>query len=352
MELNPAIVQPLLDWYRANARDLPWRHNVTPYRVWISEIMLQQTRVETVKGYFSRFLAALPDIPALAAVPEQALLKLWEGLGYYSRARNLQKAAQCVVAQYGGELPASYEALLQLPGIGSYTAGAIASIAFGLPVPAVDGNVLRVLTRVAADRSDIADPRTKKAVEAALRPLMPGAASGSLNQAFMELGATVCVPNAQPCCLECPLVALCEGHLQGIAETLPFKKPKPPRRVEARTIFVLEQEGRLALRRRPPKGLLASLWELPGAEGHLDDAGVVAAVRALGFEPVRLYPLPPVKHIFTHVEWRMNGWRVQLAPGKSGALTWATRAELQDKYPLPSAFRPFLQEWTNRNHEK
>lgn len=352
MELNPAIVQPLLDWYHAHARDLPWRRDVTPYRVWISEIMLQQTRVETVKGYFARFLAALPDIPALAVVPEQVLFKLWEGLGYYSRVRNLQKAAQFVVAQYGGELPASYQALLQLPGIGTYTAGAIASIAFGLPVPAVDGNVLRVLTRVAADHSDIADPHTKKAVEAALRPLMPGAASGTLNQALMELGATVCVPNAPPRCLACPLLALCEGRRQGISESLPFKKPKPPRRVEVRTIFVLEQEDRLALRRRPPKGLLASLWELPGAAGHLDDAGVVAAVRALELEPVRLYPLPPAKHIFTHVEWHMHGWRVQLAPGKSGTLTWVTRAELQEKYPIPSAFRPFLREWTNLHRKK
>lgn len=346
MELGKTV-QPLLDWYRANARDLPWRHEVTPYRVWVSEIMLQQTRVEAVKGYFTRFLQALPDIPALARVPEQTLLKLWEGLGYYSRARNLQKAANCVMEQYGGALPASYERLLALPGIGAYTAGAVASIAFGLPVPAVDGNVLRVLARVAADRSDIADPRTKKAAQAALRPVMPGRDSGAFNQALMELGATICAPNVPPRCQACPLAALCEGRRQGVAAALPVKKPRAPRRVESRTVFLLEQAGRLALRRRPPQGLLASLWELPNAAGRLDGAQAVAQVRALGLEPLRLHPLPPAKHIFTHVEWHMTGWRVQLEPGDSGGLTWATPAQMHGEYPLPSAFRPFLREYND-----
>ncbi len=345
MNMNQ-IVQPLLQWFEQNKRDLPWRHNCTPYRVWVSEIMLQQTRVEAVKGHFSHFLQAAPDIPALAALPEEKLLKLWEGLGYYSRARNLQKAAKQIMEQYGGNMPAVYEQLLALPGIGSYTAGAVASIAFGLPVPAVDGNVLRVWMRLTADHADIADLRTKRQTEAALQPLMPAEHSGTFNQALMELGAMVCVPNAAPKCSSCPLAEFCEAHRQGTELQFPVKKPKPPRRVEQRTILLLEQEGRLALRRRPPKGLLASLWELPGFGGALTQEQAVEAVRSLGLEPVRLKPLPPAKHIFTHIEWHMTGWRVWLAPlPEAQKLTWADADELRAGYPLPSAFRPFLREF-------
>lgn len=340
-----AIVQPLLSWYAQHARDLPWRRHVTPYRVWVSEIMLQQTRVEAVKGYFARFLMQFPDIRALSEAPEQQLLKCWEGLGYYSRARNLQKAAKVVVEEYGGELPASYEALKRLPGIGPYTAGAIASIAFGLPVPAVDGNVLRVWARVTADRADIAAPRTRKQAAEALRAVMPAGACGTFNQALMELGALVCVPNAPPRCEACPLSGLCEGKRQGIAESLPVKKPKPARKVEARTVFLLEQAGRLALRRRPKTGLLAGLWELPAEAGTLSREEAVAAVRAWGLEPVQLWPLPPAKHVFTHVEWHMTGWRCKLAPENTAPFVWVTADELRETYPLPSAFRPFLEAW-------
>lgn len=339
-----AVVQPLLRWYAQNARDLPWRHEVTPYRVWVSEIMLQQTRVEAVKGYFQRFLAALPDIPALAAAPQEQLLKLWEGLGYYSRARNLQKAAQVLVSDYAGALPADDKALLALPGIGSYTAGAIASIAFHLPVPAVDGNVLRVLARLRADSANILDPAVKKRAEALLAPLMPGARSGTFNQALMELGATVCVPNAPPRCAQCPVSALCRARQQGCAAQLPYRAPRKPRRVEQRTVFLLEQAGKVALRRRPAKGLLASLWELPGVPGWLEQEQAVDALRALGVEPLRLLPLPPAKHVFTHVEWQMHAWRAQVALPlpESCSLQWAMPEELAQTYALPSAFRPFL----------
>lgn len=342
MELN-AVVRPLLDWYAAHARDLPWRREVTPYRVWVSEIMLQQTRVEAVKGYFTRFLAAAPDIPTLAALPEERLLKLWEGLGYYSRAKNLQKTARLCLERCGGELPPDYARLLELPGIGPYTAGAIASIAFGLPVPAVDGNVLRVWSRLCADGSDIAEPATKKRVEAAFAAVMPAGESGAFNQSLMELGATVCLPNAAPLCENCPVARMCKAHMSGEEMSFPKKRAKPPRRVEERTLLLLERGDRLAIERRPAKGLLASMWELPNLAGTLTRDEAVAAVRALGLEPLRLTPLPPYRHVFTHVEWRVSGWRVKLPPeGEGRGLTWADGDELRGKYPLPSAFRPYL----------
>ncbi|HIX64973.1 MAG TPA: A/G-specific adenine glycosylase [Candidatus Anaerotruncus excrementipullorum] len=338
------IVRPLLDWYRQNARDLPWRRDPTPYRVWVSEIMLQQTRVEAVKGYFARFLAALPTPAALAAAPEGQLLKLWEGLGYYNRARNLQKAARILVERYGGQLPGDYEALLALPGVGRYTAGAVASIAFGLPEPAVDGNVLRVLSRLTADRSDIADPRTRQAAEQALRRVLPPGEPGSFNQALMELGALVCVPNGPPLCSRCPLAGLCQGRQEGIALDLPVKSSKKPRRVERRTILVVERDQLTAIRRRPARGLLAGMWELPSLEGEADARQAVEAVRGWGLEPLRVEPLGPSKHIFTHVEWQMTGFRVVAAEaGEAPGLVWAAPQQLRETYPLPSAFRYYLE---------
>ena len=337
------IIAPLLDWYRKNARDLPWRRESTPYRVWVSEIMLQQTRVEAVKGYFTRFLAALPTPQALAAAPEEQLLKLWEGLGYYNRARNLQKAAKLLVEQYHGQLPGNYEALLSLPGVGHYTAGAVASIAFGLPEPAVDGNVLRVLSRLTADPSDIADPRTKAAAEDALRQILPVEDPGTFNQALMELGALVCVPNGPPLCDRCPLADLCQGHIQGIALDLPVKSSKKPRRLEQRTILVLVRDRLTAIRKRPQRGLLAGMWELPSLEGKCSSEQVVLAVRQWGLEPLRVEPLGPSKHIFTHVEWQMEGFRVLVEEPQSGAgLLWALPEQLWEAYPLPSAFRFYL----------
>ena len=337
------IVSPLLEWYRQNARDLPWRRQPEPYRVWVSEIMLQQTRVEAVKGYFARFLAALPTPAALAAAPEGQLLKLWEGLGYYNRARNLQKAAKVVVERYGGQLPADYEALLSLPGVGRYTAGAVASIAFGLPEPAVDGNVLRVLSRLEADRSDIADPRTRAAAEQALRRVMPDGAPGAFNQALMELGALVCVPNGPPQCGRCPLAGLCQGRLQGVALDLPVKSSKKPRRIEQRTVLVVVRDNLTAIRRRPARGLLAGMWELPSLEGEADSRQAVEAVRRWGLEPLRVEPLGRAKHIFTHVEWHMSGLRVSVEePREVPGLVWALPGQLREDYPLPSAFRAYL----------
>lgn len=339
--VSPAIVAPLLAWYDEGHRDLPWRAVPTPYRVWVSEIMLQQTRVEAVRGYFDRWMQALPDIPALAAADEAVYMKLWEGLGYYSRVRNLHRAAVEVCEQYGGELPADYARLLALPGVGEYTAGAVASIAFGLPAPAVDGNVLRVAARLDNDLTPITDAGYKKQTRARFAALMPADRPGDLNQALMELGATVCLPNGAPRCADCPLQHLCLGCHHGNAAMLPVRAAKKARRVEDRTVLLARCDTLVGIRRRPAKGLLAGLWELPALEGHLSPEETRAALAAQGWQVQKLLSLRPAKHIFTHVEWHMNGYYIELAAPPDG-LTFVSPAALRADYALPSAFRAFL----------
>ena len=339
--VSPAIVAPLLAWYDEGHRDLPWRAVPTPYRVWVSEIMLQQTRVEAVRSYFDRWMQALPDIPALAAADEAVYMKLWEGLGYYSRVRNLHRAAVEVCEQYGGELPADYARLLALPGVGEYTAGAIASIAFGLPVPAVDGNVLRVAARLDNDLTPITVAGYKKQTRARFAALMPADRPGDLNQALMELGATVCLPNGAPRCADCPLQHLCLGCHHGNAAMLPVRAAKKARRVENRTVLLARCGPLVGIRRRPAKGLLAGLWELPALAGHLSPEETRAALAAQGWQVQKLLSLRPAKHIFTHVEWHMNGYYIELAAPPDG-LTFVSPAALRADYALPSAFRAFL----------
>lgn len=334
----------LLGWYGRAARVLPWRSEPTPYRVWVSEIMLQQTRVEAVLPYFERFLAAFPDVGALAQAPEEQLFKLWEGLGYYSRARNLQKAARMVVSDFGGELPASFEALCTLPGIGGYTAGAVSSIAFGLAEPAVDGNVLRVLSRLLASDENVSLPATKAAFSSLLRGVLPPERPGDFNQALMDLGAMVCLPNGAPKCLECPLREICLGYQDGSAPSLPVKDAKKPRRIEERTVFVLLSPAGLALRKRPEKGLLAGLWELPSADGILSETEAAGLLDEWGIRLVSApAPLPAAKHIFTHVEWRMAGFRAECAAGPlPDGWVWAGAAARAREYPVPNAFSAFF----------
>lgn len=341
-DLLQPIVPPLLDWFQHNARQLPWRDDPSPYRVWISEIMLQQTRVEAVKPYFERFVAALPDIAALAQVEDDRLMKLWEGLGYYSRARNLKKAAQLTMEQYGGRLPASYEELLLLPGIGPYTAGAVASIAFGLPVPAVDGNVLRVLSRLDACSEDIASAQVKKWWERRVAALLPADCPGAFNQALMELGATVCLPNGVPLCGKCPVQAMCKAFAQNTVSNYPVKAPKPPRKKEKRTVFVILRHGAVALRKRKNSGLLASMWELPNVIGWLSPEQAAEVLAQWEVQPSSIASLPAAKHIFTHQEWHMNGYIVHTAVKPDNPhFVWAEKEGLQNIYALPSAFRAF-----------
>lgn len=339
------IAPALLAWFYENQRVLPFRTDPSPYHVWLSEIMLQQTRVSAALPYYERFLRALPDIPALAACDEERLHKLWEGLGYYSRVRNLQKAARIVCAQYGGQLPADYDALRSLPGIGDYTAGAIASISFGLAVPAVDGNVLRVFARLYNDPGVVTDPAVKKAFTARVMAHQPPAAPGDYNQALMELGALVCLPNGAPLCPQCPLAGLCEAHAAGTALGLPHKAAPKARRVEPVTVALVESGTGVLLQRRPEQGLLAGLWQPLLWEGEaLDAAALAARLEALGLRcgGAQPGPLPAAKHIFSHIEWRMSGYAltvpVQDAPA---GCVWASREQLRAEYTLPGAFKAY-----------
>ena len=337
------IAPALLDWFYQNKRILPFRTDPSPYHVWVSEIMLQHTRVSAALPYYERFLAALPDIPALAACEEEKLHKLWEGLGYYSRVRNLQKAAKIVCAQYGGQLPADYDALRELPGIGDYTAGAIASISFGLPVPAVDGNVLRVFARLYDDAQLITDPAVKKAFTARVMEHQPPEQAGDYNQALMELGALVCVPNGAPLCAACPLHDLCKARAAGTAPTLPRKAAPKARKVAPVTVALVESGGNFLIRQRPEKGLLAGLWEPLLWEGEALTPGELhEKLTAMGLvcEAEAIAPLPAAKHIFSHIEWRMTQYAVPAPPQPAPEGTvWASREQLRTEYTLPGAFK-------------
>ena len=335
-------VAPLLDWYARCRRPLPWRDAPTPYRVWISEIMLQQTRIEAVIPYYERFLRELPAVEALAAVPEERLLKLWEGLGYYSRARNLQKAARTLVRDFGGELPRSAAALKKLPGIGAYTAGAIASIAFGEPEPAVDGNVLRVIMRLTACGDDVLAAATRERVTRQLRQVYPsGREAGLLTEGLMELGETVCIPNGEARCALCPLREQCRAFAGGTVDSYPVRSAKKERRREHRAVLLLRCGGLWAVRRREDRGLLAGMWEFPGFPGEADESGVRAYLRGLGVEPVSAAPCGRAKHIFTHVEWEMRAWLVDCTAAEGEGLIWLTAEGIEGRCALPTAFQKF-----------
>ena len=337
-----ALPQLLVPWYSENARTLPWRENKNPYYVWLSEIMLQQTRVEAVRGYFLRFLSAFPTISDLAHAEEDAVLKLWEGLGYYSRARNLHKAAQKIETEYGGHFPETYTEILSLPGVGEYTAGAVSSICFEAPTPAVDGNVLRVASRVTNSDSPVDRPEVKKEITEQLRRVYPQGRCGDFTQSLMELGATVCIPKSPRCTL-CPLCDICLGHAAGTAASLPKKSPKKGRRIEEKTVFFLTADNSLALQKRKSTGLLASLWELPNIEGHLSARDAVRYLEDKGLIPEA--PSREVRriHIFTHVEWHMICYYIPCR-AKPDNFVWADRTALETEYALPTAFRMFLED--------
>lgn len=339
---------PLLKWYDKNRRVLPWREDPAPYRVWVSEIMLQQTRVEAVKPYFERFMEAFPDIAALAGAEEDLLLKMWEGLGYYNRARNLQKAAVRIQEDYGGKMPDTLEGLLTLPGIGSYTAGAVASIAFRRAVPAVDGNVLRVLARLRKDSRAITDAKVRQQVESELKEIMPGDRPGDFNQAMMEIGACVCIPNGAPLCGKCPLNGICMAHMAGEEQEYPCKPPKKPRITEDRTVLVVMDENRAAIRKRHGKGLLAGMYEFPSMEGFRTAEEVVEYLAENGLKALRVQPLEEARHIFTHREWHMKGYMVrvdELEPRSEEGVTrdwlYIEPEETKNRYPIPSAFSAY-----------
>ena len=353
MELKLPDMSPILGWYEENKRDLPWRATRDPYRIWVSEIMLQQTRVEAVIRYYERFLSRLPDVAALAECPEEELMKLWEGLGYYRRVRNMQRAAKCIMREHGGAFPDTFEGILSLSGIGEYTAGAIASFAFDLPYPAVDGNVLRVAARLTAFEQDILAPASKKELTAAVAAAQPKEQAATFNQAMIELGATVCLPSGAPRCEKCPLFAECRAREIGAQQRLPVRKKPAPRRVERRTVLILRSGDTVALRKRPARGLLAGLFEPFSVSDTLDGQGILSLLAGVGVTPLRIAPLGEAKHIFTHSEWHMTGFEVIL-DGKNAetvcqnldtGLFFAPRDEIDREFAVPSAYsayRPFM----------
>ncbi len=336
------IVEPLLSWFLENARVLPWRQDPTAYHVWVSEIMLQQTRVEAVKPYYDRFMKLFPTIEDLAKAEDETLLKAWEGLGYYNRVRNLKKAALKVCEEYGGVIPAAYEEIISLPGIGSYTAGAVLSIAYNKKVPAVDGNVLRVLSRLRGDYRDVLDAKVKKDIEEDVQSFMPDKAS-AFNQAMMEIGATVCVPNGAPKCEVCPLAEFCYARKKGCWAELPVKTPKKKRTIEEKTLLIIQDGSRTVLRKRPNEGLLAGMYEFPMLEGYKSKDEILRYLSEQGFKLLHIKKAPEGKHIFSHKEWHMKGYVVkvdQLEPlPDNESFLYVETKEAEEKYPLPSAFK-------------
>ena len=337
------LPEVLLPWYREHRRELPWRADREPYHVWLSEIMLQQTRVEAVKGYYTRFLQELPTVADLAGCPDDRLHKLWEGLGYYSRVRNLKKAAMVIQERFGGRFPETYEEVLALPGIGAYTAGAVCSIAYDLPRAAVDGNVLRLVSRLTDDPAPIDLPQTKAAVKAALEEVYP-AQAGDFTQALMELGATLCGPNRPPECESCPCRTFCQGYLHGTAGSLPVKSPKRGKRTEKKTVLILSCEGSYALCKRDSKGLLAGLWEFPNLPGILTVEEAVSALAGQGIGVKEILRQTDRKHIFTHIVWKMRGYYLEVRE-KSDRYTWFTAEQIRAEAALPTAFRQFWEEY-------
>lgn len=336
--LSP-IVLPLLYWYSFHKRDLAWRVNISPYKTWVSEIMLQQTRVETVKDYFARFMRRLPTIFDLATIEEDELLKLWEGLGYYNRVRNMQKMARIVVEKYHGEIPANYDELIQLPGIGDYTAGAILSIAYQQKIPCVDGNVLRVITRVLGSYEDIGNNKTKTHVKELLQEILP-ADVGDFNQALMELGALICLPNGEPLCDTCPLRDFCVAHQNNLTEEIPVKTKKITRKQEDYTVFLITCQGKIMLEKRDDKGLLASLYQLPNRPGILSEEQVIQEINKMGLTVHTLKKCSNQKHIFSHVEWNMVLYKVEVERENNGL--FVSEEERIQNYPLPTAFEKLL----------
>lgn len=342
------IVEPLLNWYRKSARDLPWRHTDDPYKIWVSEIMLQQTRVAAVLGYYDRFLRAFPSVQALAEAPQDQLLKQWEGLGYYSRVRNMQKAAQTISNDLNGVFPNRYSDLIKLSGIGDYTAGAIASAAFGERVAAVDGNVLRVISRITENDDDITETKTKKRYREWLQTVLPDSKEEMriFNQAMMELGATICVPNGVPKCEICPVCFACKAAQNGTIAQYPVKSPKKSRRVEEKTVFILIRDNCVALRKRDDMGLLAGLWEFPNVEGNLDEGQVYDHLVKEEIRIIDWKKQLSAKHIFTHVEWHMRGYVLEVYGDGNDSLTWVNKADF-DQLAIPSAFSKFTNEVNN-----
>ena len=339
IELMKKMRQPIIDWYQKNKRQLPWRKEKNPYHIWISEIMLQQTRIEAVKQYYERFLNEIPTIQDLAEIEEEKLLKLWEGLGYYNRARNLKKAAQIMQEKYKGQMPKHDKQLVELPGIGEYTAGAISSIAYDEPVPAVDGNVLRVVSRVVGSKKDVLENKTKKEFTQKLQEIMPKQA-GDFNEGLMELGELICIPNGEPLCEKCPLQDICIAKNENLTDVIPVRNQKIKRRKEEKTVFLLEFEGNIAIRKRHKTGLLANMYEFPNTDKKLKKNEIETVLQSWGLAGNQIEKIGIHHHVFSHIEWDMVGYKIQV-DSINTEFIWVEKHEILEKYPIPGAFVPF-----------
>ncbi len=339
IELMKKMREPIIEWYQENKRELPWRKEKNHYHIWISEIMLQQTRIEAVKQYYERFLKQIPTIEVLAEIEEEKLLKLWEGLGYYNRARNLKKAAQVMQEEYEGKMPKHYKELIKLPGIGEYTAGAISSIAYDEKVPAVDGNVLRVVSRVVGSKKDVLENKTKKEFTEKLQEIMPKQA-GDFNEGLMELGELICIPNGEPLCEKCPLQEICIAKDKNLTSLIPVRTQKIKRKKEDMTVFLLEYEGRIAIRKRKEKGLLANMYEFPNITKKMTKKEIPKVLQVWKLESKQIEKIGAHHHVFSHIEWDMVGYKIQLS-SMNKEFEWIEKEEILEKYPIPGAFIPF-----------
>ncbi len=333
------IRKPMIEWYQKNKRELSWRKEKNPYHIWISEIMLQQTRIEAVKQYYERFLKRIPTIQDLAEIEEEKLLKLWEGLGYYNRARNLKKAAQVIQERYKGEMPKHYEELIQLPGIGEYTAGAISSIAYNEQVPAVDGNVLRVVSRVVGSKKDVLENKTKKEFTQKLQEIMPEQA-GNFNEGLMELGELICIPNGEPLCEKCPLQQFCMAKCENLTNLIPVRNQKVKRKKEEKTVFLLEFEEKIAIQKREETGLLANMYQFPNIDEKVSKKEVISVLQKWNLKAKQIEKIGTYHHVFSHIEWDMIGYKVQV-DCMNEEFMWVKKKEIIKKYPIPGAFVPF-----------
>ena len=334
------IVKPIVKWYQNQEKTLPWKQDKEPYHIWVSEIMLQQTRIEAVKKYYTRFMQELPTIHDLANVSEEKLLKLWEGLGYYSRAKNLKKAAIQIEQEYEGKIPTNYKELLKLPGIGEYTAGAIASISYQEKVPAVDGNVLRVVSRVLGSKKDVLLPETKKEFTKQLLEIIPKEA-GDFNEGLMELGEKICIPNTPPLCEKCPIQKFCMAYKENLTTEIPVRVKKQKRKIQERTVFILKYKNQIAIRKRKETGILANLYEFPNILGKVKEEQISKILKQWNLQFKNLQKMKNEKHIFTHVEWHMCAYEIEVK-NKNAEWIWATEEELKNQYPLPTAFKKMI----------
>lgn len=339
LELMKEMTTPIVEWYQKNKRELPWRKEKNPYHIWLSEIMLQQTRIEAVKRYYERFLKELPTILSLAEVEEEKLLKLWEGLGYYNRARNLKKAAIVIQEKYDGKMPKMYQELIQLPGIGEYTAGAIASIAYDEKVPAVDGNVLRVVSRVVGSKKDVLENRTKKEFTEKLKQIMPEQA-GDFNEGLMELGELICIPNGEPLCTKCPLKEICTARKEGVTDEIPVRNQKVKRKRQEKTVFLFQSENKIAIRKREKTGLLAGMYEFPNIDKKIKLEEINEILKQWNLRGSKPENIGTHHHIFSHIEWDMIGYKVQVE-NENKEFIWVKKEEILKDYPIPGAFVPF-----------